>query len=301
MAKFVLLAPTGQVGFELSRALVPIGDVVAIGRQNIDFSNLETLSAMIKIISPDVIVNAAAYTMVDKAETDQEQAFLINEQLPLALAKIANEKNALLVHYSTDYVYPGDGDSPWVESDKTAPLSVYGQSKLAGDCAIIEHCKKYLIFRTSWVYASRGNNFMKTMVKLAQSRDMLNVVNDQFGAPTPARLIAQVSALAIQKMLQKSDDMDKLSGVYHLAPAGFTNWYGFADEIFALARKANIELMLKAENFKGISTEEYPTPAKRPKNSRLDITKLETTFGLVMPSWQSQLHLTFAEWLEYQK
>ena len=301
MAKFVLLAPTGQVGFELSRALAPMGDVVAIGRQNIDFSNLETLSAMIKTISPDVIINAAAYTMVDKAETDQEQAFLINEQLPLVLAKIANEQNALLVHYSTDYVYPGDGDSPWVESDKTAPLSVYGQSKLAGDCAIIEHCKKYLIFRTSWVYASRGNNFMKTMVKLAQSRDMLNVVNDQFGAPTPARLIAQVSALAIQKMLQKSDDMDKLSGVYHLAPAGFTNWYGFADEIFALARKANIELMLKAENFKGISTEEYPTPAKRPKNSRLDITKLETTFGLVMPSWQSQLHLTFAEWLEYQK
>ena len=301
MAKFVLLAPTGQVGFELSRALATMGDVVAIGRQNIDFSNLETLSAMIKTISPDVIVNAAAYTMVDKAETDQEQAFLINEQLPLVLAKIANEKNALLVHYSTDYVYPGDGDSPWVESDKTAPLSVYGQSKLAGDCAIIEHCKKYLIFRTSWVYASRGNNFMKTMVKLAQSRDMLNVVNDQFGAPTPARLIAQVSALAIQKMLQKSDDMDKLSGVYHLAPAGFTNWYGFADEIFALARKANIELMLKAENFKGISTEKYPTPAKRPKNSRLDITKLETTFGLVMPSWQSQLQLTFAEWLEYQK
>ena len=301
MAKFVLLAPTGQVGFELSRALAPMGDVVAIGRQNIDFSNLETLSAMIKTISPDVIINAAAYTMVDKAETDQEQAFLINEQLPLVLAKIANEKNALLVHYSTDYVYPGDGDSPWVESDKTTPLSVYGQSKLAGDCAIIEHCKKYLIFRTSWVYASRGNNFMKTMMKLAQSRDMLNVVNDQFGAPTPARLIAQVSVLAIQKMLQKNDDMDKLSGVYHLAPAGFTNWYGFADEIFALARKANIELMLKAENFKGISTEKYPTPAKRPKNSRLDITKLETTFGLVMPSWQSQLQLTFAEWLEYQK
>lgn len=301
MAKFVLLAPTGQVGFELSRALAPMGDVVAIGRQNIDFSNLDTLSAMIKTISPDVIVNAAAYTMVDKAETDQEQAFLINEQLPLVLAKIANEQNALLVHYSTDYVYPGDGDSPWVESDKTAPLSVYGQSKLAGDCAIIAHCKKYLIFRTSWVYASRGNNFMKTMVKLAQSRDMLNVVNDQFGTPTPARLIAQVSALAIQKMLQKSDDMDKLSGVYHLAPTGFTNWYGFADEIFALARKANIELMLKAENFKGISTEEYPTPAKRPKNSRLDVTKLETTFGLVMPSWQSQLQLTFAEWLEYQK
>lgn len=301
MAKFVLLAPTGQVGFELSRALAPMGDVVAIGRQNIDFSNLETLSAMIKTISPDVIINAAAYTMVDKAETDQEQAFLINEQLPLVLAKIANEQNALLVHYSTDYVYPGDGDSPWVESDKTAPLSVYGQSKLAGDCAIIEHCKKYLIFRTSWVYASRGNNFMKTMMKLAQSRDMLNVVNDQFGAPTPARLIAQVSVLAIQKMLQKNDDMDKLSGVYHLAPAGFTNWYGFADEIFALARKANIELMLKAENFKGISTEEYPTPAKRPKNSRLDVAKLETTFGLVMPSWQSQLHLTFAEWLEYQK
>lgn len=166
MTVFVVLAPKGQVGFELVRALSPLGKVVAIGRQDIDFSNLSALADMITNLNPDVIVNAAAYTMVDKAETDQVQAFLLNEHLPLALAKIADKQNALLVHYSTDYVYPGNGEKPWLESDKTSPLSIYGKSKLAGDVAIMTHCKNHLIFRTSWVYASRGNNFMKTMMKL---------------------------------------------------------------------------------------------------------------------------------------
>lgn len=300
MTVFVVLAPKGQVGFELVRTLSPLGEVVAIGRQDIDFSNLSALTNMITNLNPDVIVNAAAYTMVDKAETDQVQAFLLNEHLPLALAKIADKQNALLVHYSTDYVYPGNGEKPWLESDKTSPLSIYGKSKLAGDVAIMTYCRNYLIFRTSWVYASRGNNFMKTMIKLAQDREMLKVVNDQFGAPTPARLIAQTSALVIQCFLRDSS-IEKLSGIYHLATAGCTNWHGFASEIFTLACKANVDLVLKPEKLYAISTEEYPTPAKRPKNSRLDIAKIEDSFGLVMPSWQSQLQLTFSEWLEYQR
>lgn len=301
MKKYVLLAPTGQVGFELARSLSPLGAVITIGRQAVDFSDLEALTEMIEAANPDVIVNAAAYTAVDKAESDHEQAYLINEQLPLVLAKIANKRNALLVHYSTDYVYPGDGDQPWVESDQTAPLSIYGRSKLAGDQAIMTHCDRYLIFRTSWVYAARGNNFMKTMIRLAQNRESLNVVGDQVGAPTPARLIAQVSTLAIQTMLANTVNGKQLSGIYHLAPRGYTTWYEFANEIFALARQNNMELMLKSENFHCISTEEYPTPAMRPKNSRLCVEKIEQVFGFVMPSWQEQLQLTFAEWLEYQQ
>lgn len=301
MKKYVLLGSTGQVGFELSRSLSPLGEVVAISRQTVDFSDLTKLSAIIEEINPDVIVNAAAYTMVDQAESDQEQAYLINAQLPMSLAKVANKYNALLVHYSTDYVYPGDGVQPWLESDQTAPLSVYGRSKLAGDDAIILHSKKYLIFRTSWVYAARGNNFMKTMINLAKSKESLNVVGDQVGSPTPARLIAQVSALAIQTMLNNSNGMDQLSGVYHLVPKGHTTWYDFANEIFALARQNNVEIMLKPENFHRINTEEYPTPATRPKNSRLNIEKIERAFGLAMPEWRDQLELTFREWLEYQR
>lgn len=299
MKKIVVLAPTGQVGFELVRALSPIGEVVAIGRKEVDFSNLDELSERLLVIKPDVIVNAAAYTAVDKAESEPEQAFLINEKLPLTLATIVHKQNALLVHYSSDYVYKGDGENLWQENDPVAPLSVYGQSKLAGDNAIMENCQNYLIFRTSWVYAARGHNFMKTMIKLAQSKESLGVVNDQIGSPTPARLIADVSAIAIVKMLA-SQNKAKLSGVYHLAPQGTTSWYGYAGEIFRVARNAGVDLALKDENFHGIPTESYPTPAKRPKNSRLNVSKLEQTFDLTMPTWQNQLQLTFDEWYFYQ-
>lgn len=299
MKKIVILAPKGQVGFELVRTLSPIGEVVAVSRQDVDFSHLDKLSERLLAIKPDVIVNAAAYTAVDKAESEPEQAFLINEKLPLTLAKITNEQNALLVHYSSDYVYKGDGENFWQENDPVAPLSVYGQSKLAGDNAIMENSQNYLIFRTSWVYAARGHNFMKTMIKLAQSKESLNVVNDQIGSPTPARLIADVSVITIVKMLA-SDDKTRLSGVYHLAPQGTTSWYGYASEIFKLARQANMDLALKDESFQGIPTESYPTPAKRPKNSRLNVSKLEQTFDLTMPTWQNQLQLTFDEWYCYQ-
>lgn len=298
MKNIVLLAPTGQVGFELNRALSPLGKVIAIGRGQVDFTNLSELMAMIKNVNPDIIVNASAYTAVDKAESEPEQAFLLNAELPKQLAKLANTLGALLVHYSSDYVYKGDGENFWQENDPVAPLSVYGQAKLAGDNAIAEHCQNYLIFRTSWVYAARGHNFMKTMIKLAQTKESLNVVNDQIGSPTPARLIADVSAIAIAKTLQ--DTTGGLSGVYHLAPQGTTSWYGYAGEIFKLARQANMELALKDENFHGIPTESYPTPAKRPKNSRLNVSKLEQAFDLVMPTWQNQLQLTFNEWYSYQ-
>lgn len=301
MNKLVILAPNGQVGFELLRSLAPLGEVIALSREDVDFILIDKLEEKIKHIAPSIIINAAAYTAVDKAESDEQAAFIINEKLPRMLAKICNDNDALLVHYSSDYVYPGNGEIPWTETDNTAPLSVYGKSKLAGDKAIISHCSKYLIFRTSWVYAARGNNFMKTMIKLAQSRESLNVVNDQFGAPTPARLIAQVTALAVAKMLEDADSAKMLSGIYHLAPSGYTSWHGFADEIFSRSKKCGVSLQLKESQFKGIPTEAYPTPAQRPKNSRMNLDKIEKTFGLTMPTWQSQLALTLEEYLQHQQ
>lgn len=299
MRKIVLLASTGQVGFELNRGLAPLGEVITINRSDVDFLNLSELIAKIEVISPQIIVNASAYTAVDKAETDIESATKLNAELPAELAKLSAKLEALLVHYSTDYVYPGTGETPWQEYDSTEPVSVYGKTKLAGDEAIIRYTKNYLIFRTSWVYAARGNNFLKTMLKLSQIKDSLNVVNDQVGAPTPARLIAQVSTLAIYHMLSNPQKMPKLSGVYHLAPLGTTNWYEFAGEIFTLARKKGIILALQDDSFKGIATEQYPTPAKRPKNSRMNMSKIQTAFGIQMPDWQSQLKLTFEEYCEY--
>jgi dTDP-4-dehydrorhamnose reductase len=250
----------------------------------------------VSALAPDIIVNAAAWTAVDKAETQPEAAFLINATLPAALATVAQQHNAWLVHYSSDYVYPGTGDTPWQETDTTAPLSVYGHSKLAGDIAVQQHCDKHLIFRTSWVYAARGNNFMRTMLKLASSREALSVVADQVGAPTPARLIAQVTVLALQQvLLAQADKASAYAGVYHLAPQGYCSWYDFAGEIFKLAREQGMALALKPEQFNAITSADYPTPAARPANSRLNLCKIEHTFNLQLPSWQQQLALTFAE------
>lgn len=296
MRNIILLAPTGQVGFELARALAPLGKLVTLSRNEVDFADTAAVVARVSVLAPDIIVNAAAWTAVDKAETEREAAALINATLPAALATVAQQHNAWLVHYSSDYVYPGTGNTPWQETDRTGPLSVYGQTKLAGDNAVTTQCDKHLIFRTSWVYAARGNNFMRTMLKLAQSREALNVVADQIGAPTPARLIAQVTALALQQVLLAAAEQAKAySGVYHLAPQGYCSWYDFAGEIFRLARSQGITLALKPEQFNAITTADYPTPAKRPANSRLNLTKLENTFNLQLPSWQQQLALTFAE------
>ncbi len=308
MRRIVLLAPNGQVGFELQRSLAPLGQLFCLSRADVDFRDSAATSAQVLALQPDLIVNAAAWTAVDKAETEQDAAYLLNAVLPGALAAIARQLNCWLVHYSTDYVYPGTGEQPWREDDVTAPLSVYGASKLAGDLAIQQSGARHLIFRTSWVYAARGNNFMKTMLKLAAQRESLSVVADQFGAPTPARLIASVTALALQQVLapskandghigdKSSDKSSDKSGVYHLAAAGYTNWYQFADAIFTMARHAGVPLALQEQQFSAITTAQYPTPAQRPANSRLDLSKLEQTFGLSLPDWHSQLAQTFHEY-----
>jgi dTDP-4-dehydrorhamnose reductase len=295
--KIILLAHTGQVGFELHRQLQSLGTIVTVSRGDVDFTDSEAVYKHIGALAPDIIVNAAAYTAVDKAETDEHSAFALNRDLPQRLADLSVEHDALLVHYSSDYVYPGNGENPWNEEDVTNPQNLYGQSKLAGDLAIEKTATKFLIFRTSWVYAARGNNFLRSMLRLGQEREGLNIVNDQIGAPTPARLIATVTLLCIQRILV-SNKAQELSGVYHLAPSGYTSWYGFAKTIFEGARSKGIELALKEEGLGQIESSEYPTPAARPLNSRLSLDKIESAFGLSMPTWQSQLALTLDEWLE---
>lgn len=302
MRHIILLAPNGQVGFEVARAVAPLGKLTTLSRAEVDFADTQAVVTQVSALQPDIIINAAAWTAVDKAESEPAACNSINVDLPAALAVVAKQHNAWLVHYSSDYVYPGTGDTPWQETDATGPLSVYGKSKLAGDRAVIENTDQYLIFRTSWVYAARGNNFMRTMLKLARSLEALNVVADQVGAPTPARLIAQVTSLALQQVLstqlyskENANAAKHFAGVYHLAPQGYCSWYDFAAEIFRLARQNGISLALKPELFQPISTAAYPTPAARPANSRLNLTKIETTFGFTLPSWQQQLALTFNE------
>ncbi|WP_201616706.1 dTDP-4-dehydrorhamnose reductase [Psychrobacter immobilis] len=295
--KIVLLAHTGQVGFELHRQLQSLGSIITVSRGDVDFLDSDAVYKHIDELAPDIIVNAAAYTAVDKAETDENNAFALNRDLPQTLAKLSVAHDALLVHYSSDYVYPGNGETPWREDDPTSPQNLYGQSKLEGDLAIERTATKFLIFRTSWVYAARGNNFLRSMLRLGQEREGLNIVNDQIGAPTPARLIATVTLLCIQRILV-SNKAQELSGVYHLAPSGYTSWYGFAKTIFEGARSKGIELALKEEGLGQIESSEYPTPATRPLNSRLSLDKIESAFGLSMPTWQSQLALTLDEWLE---
>jgi dTDP-4-dehydrorhamnose reductase len=280
----------GQVGFELQRHFALLGNVLAPERATLDLADAHTVERYLETHRPQMILNAAAYTAVDKAESEPEQAARLNSELPAQLAEYAAAQGAYLVHYSTDYVYPGDGEAAWHEQSPTQPLSVYGQTKCAGDEAVINSGCQHLIFRTSWVYAARGNNFLKTMLRLGRERDSLAVVNDQIGAPTPARLIALVTLHAWQQQIE--------SGVYHLAPNGTTSWHGFASEIFKQAEEAGIALAITPNQVRGIPTAEYPTPATRPLNSRLTLTKLETALGTTMPHWQDQLALTLKEHLD---
>ncbi len=287
----------GQVGFELQRQFALFGTILAPARQELDLTNAEAVDVYLEKHQPDLILNAAAYTAVDKAESEPEQAKRLNAELPAQLAGYVVKQGIPLVHYSTDYVYPGNGESPWQEDSPTGPLSVYGQTKLEGDKAVLESGASHLIFRTSWVYAARGNNFMKTMLRLGREREALSIVNDQIGAPTPARLIAQVTALAFT-MQGPPLTINIPSGVYHLAPRGKTSWHGFANEIFNQAREAGEALAITPESTAGIPTAEYPTPAQRPLNSRMALGKLESTLGITMPTWQSQLGLTLREYLD---
>lgn len=288
--KILLLGKTGQVGFELHRTIAPLGTISAPGRAELDLLSEEAVQNYLTGIQPDLIVNAAAWTTVDAAEQQKAEAERLNAGLPGQLAEYSAAKNIRLVHFSSDYVYPGDGDQPWQETSPTGPLSHYGKTKLEGDRTIEQSGADYLIFRTSWVYSARGNNFMKTMLRLAKSKTELNIVADQIGAPTPARLIAQVTTLAIHNKLA--------NGLYHLAPRGETSWHGFAREIFTLAKQSGEQLTMGSENAHSIATSDYPTPATRPLNSRMDVAKLEKALSIQLPTWQSQLALTLDEYLE---
>ena len=293
--KILLLGKNGQVGWELQRALAPLGKVVALGR-NIDdaglcgdLASLEGLTETVRRIAPNVIVNAAAYTAVDKAETEQKAADLINHQASAVLAREALGLDAWLVHYSTDYVFDGTGTRPWLETDTTVPVNYYGASKLAGEDAIRKSGCKHLIFRTSWVYAARGNNFAKTMLRLAKDRKSLSVISDQIGAPTGAELLADVVAQAIPRAVMNPD----LSGTYHLAAGGETSWHAFAKLVIENARRQGIKLAV--EKVEAIPTSAYPTPARRPLNSRLNTTKLTERFGLNLPHWEVGVTRMLAE------
>ncbi len=289
----LLLGGSGQAGFELQRSLAPLGEIVAPSRQALDLGDAAAVEACLQRVQPSLIVNAAAWTAVDAAEEHREAAFRLNAELPAQLAAYAKARDVPLVHYSSDYVYPGGGEAPWREDSSTAPLSAYGASKLAGDEAIQASGARHLIFRTSWVYSARGNNFLKTMLRLGRERDALKVVADQVGAPTPARLIAEVTLLALQSMRQGGI----AGGLYHLAPRGETSWHGFACEIFRLAQAQGETLAISPDRVDAIPTVEYPTPAERPLNSRLALTRLEGALGIQLPHWQSQLALTLDELL----
>jgi len=285
--KILLLGKNGQLGWELQRSLSVLGEVVALDRHGLsgwsgDLSQPLALAQTVQQIQPQVIVNAAAYTAVDRAESEPDLARAINAQAPQILAQEAQKLGAWLVHFSTDYVFNGSGQQPWTETDACAPLSVYGQTKWQGEQAVVASGCRHLMFRTSWVYGARGGNFAKTMLKLAQERDALRVIDDQFGAPTGADLLADVTAHALAKVLEP---VSELSGTYHLAAAGETSWHGYAQFVLAQAKALGVPLKVQPEDVQAIPTSAYPTPARRPLNSRLNTRKIQDTFGLTLPHW----------------
>jgi len=291
----LLLGSKGQVGWELQRSLAPLGRVVALDRHSRehcgDLSDLEGLKATVRALKPGTIVNAAAHTAVDRAESEPELAHLVNALAPQALAEAASEVGAWLLHYSTDYVFDGSGQRPWQEDDATGPLNTYGRSKLEGERLIAQACARHLILRTSWVYAARGGNFARTMLRLAAERERLTVIDDQRGAPTGAELIADVSAHALAQVLRTGDG----AGIYHLAAAGETSWHGYASHVIETARRLKPELALKVQAIDPVPTSAFPTPARRPHNSRLDTGKLQQVFGLTLPPWQQGVERLLAE------
>lgn len=291
----LLLGKGGQVGWELQRALSTLGTVTALDHDTLgpaacpdlraDFSQPEQVAALVRAVRPDVIVNAAAHTAVDKAESESELARALNATTPGLIAQEAAQLGALLVHYSTDYVFDGSGDQPRTETAPTGPLSVYGQTKLQGEQAIQASGCRHLIFRTSWVYAARGGNFAKTMLRLASERDQLKVIADQIGAPTGADLLADVTAHSI-RTAQSQPARTDLLGLYHLVASGHTNWHDYARFVIEWARAHGQSIKVTPDAVLPIPTAEYPTPAQRPLNSRLDTTKVCQAFDLTLPHWQ---------------
>ncbi len=294
--KILLLGKNGQVGWELQRALTPLGELIALDRhaeQGLcgDLSQLSALQSTLTQLKPDLIVNAAAYTAVDKAESEPDVAHTINALACGVMAEAAQRTGACLIHYSTDYVFDGSGQIHWIETDKTAPLGVYGASKLAGERLIQQSGCRHLILRTSWVYSARGNNFAKTMLRLAQERDTLNVIGDQIGAPTGAELLADVTAQIARTAYQQPE----VTGIYHLAASGETSWYHYARFVLEQASRAGVALKVDASAVQAIPSSAYPTPAKRPHNSRLSTYKLAHIFDINLPSWETGVARMLAE------
>lgn len=287
--RLLVTGANGQVGWELARALMPLGDVVALDRSRCDLARPETLAAIVADLAPDVVVNAAAYTAVDRAESEEALATTVNGTAPGELARAAKAAGAVLVHYSTDYVFDGTNASPYDEDDAVAPVNAYGRSKLAGETAIRASGCDHLILRTTWVFASRGGNFVRTMLRLGAERDTLRVVADQVGAPTWARNIADATALIVAQAQAERQRAEFTSGVFNLASRGATSWHGFAEAIFAAARARLPDGSVKVRTVEPIPSTDYPTPAARPANSCLAPGRLQARFGIVMPRWEDAL------------
>ncbi len=291
--RIVLTGANGQVGWELTAALSATATLIACDRHRLDLTDPEHITRTIDDLQPDVIINAAAYTAVDKAESEEALAIAINASAPAALAQAARRRNALLIHYSTDYVFDGRKPTPYVETDETNPLNVYGRSKREGEIAIRDSGADYLIFRTSWVYSARGNNFLKTMLRLAAEREQLRVVSDQTGAPTAARLLAACTSRALMQAVRERHEGRFRSGLYHLSASGHTSWHGFASAIIAGARSRG--LRLKCREIDAIATADYPLPAARPANSRLDCSRFSRRFDQSLPDWTQDMALCLDE------
>ncbi len=294
--KILLLGKNGQVGWELQRALAPLGELIALdfdspGPLKADFSDPESLAATVRTVAPNIIVNAAAHTAVDRAESEPELARALNAASPAVLAREAGALNAWLMHYSTDYVFDGSGSTPWSEESPTGPLSVYGRTKLEAEQAIRASGCRHLIFRTSWVYAARGGNFAKTMLKLAKERDRLTVIDDQIGSPTGADLLADLTAHALRSVAQRPE----LAGTYHAVAQGEASWHGYARHVIEFARAMGQPIQVAADAIEAVPTSAFPTPAVRPRNSRMNTRKLRDTFGLSLPSWQAGVERMLTE------
>jgi len=293
--KILLLGKDGQVGWELQRALALLGELRACGRDDADFTDPESLRRLVRTAAPDVIVNAAAYTAVDKAEGDASTAHAVNAVAPGVVAEEAAARGAWLVHYSTDYVFDGSKDGAWVETDTANPLSVYGSSKYEGEEKIRASGAYHLILRTGWVFAARGGNFARTMLRLAKERDSLDVVADQYGAPTGAELLADATGLALHRLGALGQGAGGLSGTYHLAASGSTTWHAYARHVLARAQQHGVVLKAGPEAVRPIASSAFPTPAMRPANSRLDCSKFCTNFGLALPDWRHHVDRLIAE------
>jgi dTDP-4-dehydrorhamnose reductase len=296
----LLIGKDGQLGRELQCSLAPLGEVTAWGRAECDLSQTQALYAKVVAAKPDVIVNAAAYTAVDKAESEPELAHTINATAPAALAQATSDMGCRLIHYSTDYVFNGSGSTPWTEDAPTGPLNVYGKTKLAGEQAITTSGCKHLIFRTSWIYAKGGGNFAKTMLRLASERDALSVIDDQIGAPTDAGWLADMTVQVIKAASHLGTDPKVASlglgvspqmfacasGIFHAASSGQISWHGYTSYLIAKAREMGFPIKVQAKAIRALASEAFPTPAARPRNSRLDCSKLNSTFGITPPPWQ---------------